>query len=54
MKEYNKFIWFDLQEMLQSEGGYEPWSWIVLWCLQVEWIVERAWFDARAVGLISN
>lgn len=34
--------------------GYEAWSWIVLWCLQVEWIVECAWFDVRAVGLISN
>ena len=26
----------------------------MLWCLQVEWIVEYAWFDAMAVGLISN
>ena len=26
----------------------------MLWCLQVEWIVECAWFDARAVGLILN
>ena len=54
MKEYKKFLWFDLQEMLWSERGYEAWSWIMLWYLQVEWIAERAWFDARAIGLISN
>ena len=26
----------------------------MLWCLQVEWIVEHAWFDAMVIGLISN
>ena len=33
--------------MLYNSKGYEIWSWIGLWCLQVECLIGCIWFDVE-------